>query len=585
MEKTDIPTMNRPKWILVWTVLAIVVIGIVTFFAGKLNEQLGWQPGWMNAARLLMIFVTVFAWLFWVAFFSGHRFRYLIALVLFSTIALFFYRFRMVFDGDFGFVRFESRFVERIFDVVQNELRPEGVNLRTTSPNDFNQFLGNERIGVVGERVLNTDWTNNPPEIIWKKSVGDGWSGFSAVNGYAVTQEQRGQDECVTCYEIESGDLMWIYSAARRHEDTMAMGKAGPRATPTIHQGRVYAQGATGVLDCLDGTYGTVIWSVDIPKLLGTEMTVATSSRGFEYQFENKKQSSLLWGRSGSPLIYKDTVIVTGGVTKDGTKNTLIAFNKNDGTEIWRGGDRMIAYGSPSVANLLGQPQITLVAENAGMGFDPDTGKVLWDSPRPGNSDGDANCSQVTRIADDIVLLSKGYGVGGELVRLVPGKGGISAESIWRDARALRTKMMSPLILGQYAYSLSDGFLECTKISEEDDPGKRTWRKRGRFGNGQMLLIGKHLLVHTEYGKLKLIEATPDKYNELGEIATIGGICWNTICLYDNYLLVRSELEAACIRLKLDKQGPAAEERNSETIVPDQGEQADKMKDDSGTNE
>ena len=545
--------MNWPKWTLVWTVFAIVVVVALTLSEDSLNESVGLQPGIMNAIKLLLCMTTASVWLCWLAFFSGHRFRYLLTIVVISLIGIFFYRFRLVFDGDLGFVRVDSRFIQRSFDDVESEPEIDGVNLAKTSPNDFNQFLGNDRTGIIHNRQLNPDWESNPPEILWIKTVGEGWSGFVAVNGYAITQEQRGQDECVTCYEIETGELQWIYSASRRHEDIMALGKAGPRATPTIHDGKVYVQGATGVLDCLDGKDGTLIWSVNIPELLGTEMTVSKSSQGYEFEFESTQQSSLAWGRSGSPLIYKDKVIVHGGVNTDGTIDTLIAFNKEDGSEVWRGGDRMIAYGSPSVATLLGRPQITLVAENAGMGFDPDTGQLLWESPRPGNSDGDANCSQVTRISDDVVLLSKGYGIGGELVRLVASDDSkIDVEKIWADPRTLRTKMMSPVILGEYAYSLSDGFLECTRISEQDDPRKRAWRKRGRFGNGQLLLVGKHLLVHTETGKLKLIEANPEKYVELGEIKTIDGICWNTICFYEDVLIVRSELEAACIRLPLE---------------------------------
>jgi len=75
--------------------------------------------------------------------------------------------------------------------------------------------------------------------MLWKIDVGDAWSGFVVVNGYAVTQEQRAQNECVTCYNVLTGELVWIYQVPRRHEDAMAWGKVGPRATPTIHQGRV----------------------------------------------------------------------------------------------------------------------------------------------------------------------------------------------------------------------------------------------------------------------------------------------------------------------------------------------------------
>ena len=223
----------------------------------------------------------------------------------------------------------------------------------------------------------------------------------------------------------------------------------------------------------------------------------------------------------------------------------------------------MIAYGSPSIASLLGRQQITLIAESAAMGFDPENGDVLWQTDWPGKSSRDANCSQVTRLSDDRIILSKAYGVGGEIVKLVEQGNHISTETIWENARLLRTKMMSPVILDDHAYYLSDGFMECCSISE-DGEARRKWRQRDRFGNGQLLLVGNRLLIHTEDGRLKLVEASPDGYNEYGEIETIDGVCWNTICLYDNYLLVRSEIEAACIELKTEVQTAVAADPNSD---------------------
>jgi outer membrane protein assembly factor BamB len=242
----------------------------------------------------------------------------------------------------------------------------------------------------------------------------------------------------------------------------------------------------------------------------------------------------------------------------------LIAFDKKTGEELWQGGDDMISYGSPAIASILGQEQITLVAESAAVGYDPNDGTVLWKAKRPGNSHMDANTTQVTRISDNRLLLSKGYGLGGEMVELSKSNDGIDVKTLWKSSRVLKTKMMSPVILDGHAYCLSDGFLECCTIGDENEEARRVWRKRGRFGNGQLLLVGDNLLVHTEHGMLKLVKAMPEKYIELGEIKTIDGVCWNTICLYKNFLLVRSELEAACIVLKTEAQTAVAADDTSE---------------------
>lgn len=549
---------RMPKLTLAWTILAAAGVLGLTFAADWLNESRAIQPGMINLLKVLLVFVTMVVWFVWLTFFSGHRLRWLFTAAALILAGLFFYQFRLIFDGDLGFVRIEPRFMKREFKTVDSAEAPPRVDLKTTSSKDFNQFLGNNRDSVVRGRVLNANWDENPPKILWKQSVGEGWSGFVAVNGFAVTQEQRGQDECVTCYNARTGELLWIYSAPRRHEDTLAMGKAGPRATPAIHEGRVYAQGATGILDCLDGATGELVWSADIPDLLGTDMTSVTSSQGFEYEFEDAEQSRLAWGRSGSPLVYKDLVIATGGVQSDKKFATLIAFDKNTGEEVWRGGSRMIAYGSPTIHNLLGRDQITIGAEAHSIGISPEDGSVLWEVSRPGSSNQDANVAQITRVSDNRILLTKGYGLGGQLIELSENEGLIETNTVWQNQRVLRTKMMTPVLLDGYAYSLTDGFVECSSM-EDGEEGRRVWRKRARVGNGQLLLVGDKLLVHTETGELKLVKASPDGYQELGEIETIDGICWNTICLYDNLLLVRSELEAACIELKLETQTTGVE--------------------------
>ena len=569
MEKTESRQFVAPRKTLVWTLLAVVAIAAITVFSEWINDSLGIGPGETNLIKYLLMFITGIVWLCWLTFFSQIRGRYVITLLIVSLIALFFYFYRLDMDGDLGFVRIAPRFEQREFKSVVEVPAQTGINLSKTTARDFNQFLGPNRNATINNCRLNTDWQSAPPKLVWKQSIGEGWSGFAAVNGYAVTQEQRGNDECVTCYDIENGDLVWIHRRQTRHEDTMAMGKVGPRATPTIAGGKIYAQGATGFLTCLDSN-GEEVWAVDLAQRLNIELSQLETSQNYTYFVE---KSPLAWGRSGSPLLYKNLCIATGGGPADGPFTTLLAFDRNTGEEVWTGGQSMIAYGSPSIVNLLGREQISLVAESAAMGFDPETGKVLWETPREGSSSANANCSQVTRLSENRILLSKAYQLGGELVELSQEGDNIRPKQIWSNSRVLRTKMMSPVLKDGFAYSLSDGFFECSNIVDDEQEGRRTFRQRDRFGNGQLLLIGDHLLIHTEHGKLKLVEANPEEYVELGEIPTITGICWNTICLYDKYLLVRSEREAACFELSLSYEDSNEEDISEESPETDDGQQ------------
>jgi outer membrane protein assembly factor BamB len=147
-------------------------------------------------------------------------------------------------------------------ELTSPTLPSDGISLATTTPDDFPQFLGPDRSGVLASVQLNPDWNAHPPQLVWKQPIGAGWSGFAAVNGFAVTLEQRGEQELVTCYRAETGELLWYHGIPARHESVL--GGVGPRSTPTIHEGRVYALGATGVLRCLDGADGTLIWSRDL---------------------------------------------------------------------------------------------------------------------------------------------------------------------------------------------------------------------------------------------------------------------------------------------------------------------------------
>ena len=241
-----------------------------------------------------------------------------------------------------------------------------------------------------------------------------------------------------------------------------------------------------------------------------------------------------------------DCVIVPGGGPAGETRATLLAFDTQTGKLKWKNGDAMIAYGSPVLAAVAGRRQILMTGESEALGLNPTSGEILWRHARPGESDGGANTSQLSVVSETDVLTSKGYpDGGGERIHLEDRDGALTPVSVWSSRKVLKTKLTSPVILDGYAYSLSNGFMECARLSD----GEQMWKRRGRFGHGQVLLVGRFILLHSESGELYLLEATPDEYRELGTLKTINGVCWNTLCLTGNKLLVRSEIEAACIEI------------------------------------
>ncbi|MFQ5650407.1 MAG: hypothetical protein ACE5IY_10740 [bacterium] len=130
---------------------------------------------------------------------------------------------------------------------------------RNGSISTYPQFLGPSRTAVLEGVRLSRDWETTPPKLVWKRPIGEGWSAFSVYGSYAVTQEQSGDRELVVAYQLLSGKVLWQHGDQARYQTVL--GGTGPRATPTIAAGRVYTLGATGILNCLELTTGSRVWS------------------------------------------------------------------------------------------------------------------------------------------------------------------------------------------------------------------------------------------------------------------------------------------------------------------------------------
>ncbi len=528
--------MNEKKKRPLFFPVAIWILFGVSATIGAVLQTTDWtgDRGASNVLTFGLLLLSSLAAAIWFVFFGPfeRKLRWGVGAALVALIMLFFSFFRVVGLGAEMVPRFAWRFADDADRALEVPAAKATVDLSTTGAWDFPQFLGPNRDVSVDAVTLDPDWSGSPPEMLWRQPIGAGWSGFAVVNGYAVTQEQRSELELVTCYRLETGELMWSYAVENRFESVVA--GIGPRATPTIDEGIVYALTSNGTLVALDGARGESIWQQDLSAAYG--LTPET------------EVSTIVYGRANSPLIFGNLVIVPAGGDPRGRTVSLVAFDKKTGELVWEGGNRQISYSSPVVATVAGVEQVLTLNEASVSGHYVESGEVLWEFPRPGVTSADPNASQAVPVPPDRVFVSKGYGLGGALLRLTPGPGGkMNVAEVWANSRVLRTKFSNVTIYEGHIYGLSDGILECVDL----DTGERVW-KHGRYHHGQILRVHDLLLVLSEEGEVFLVEATPlRRDNVLGTFPAVSGKTWNNFALHGPYLVVRNGQEAAAFRLPL----------------------------------
>ncbi|WP_037248812.1 outer membrane protein assembly factor BamB family protein [Rhodopirellula baltica] len=413
-------------------------------------------------------------------------------------------------------------------------------------------FLGNGRTGVMSEREFEIPTSADEISRRWDIGIGEGWSSFAVADGIAVTLEQRDEMECVTAYRLSDGQLLWLVEHEANH--FQALGGGGPRSTPAIipatelAPGRVYAQGATGTVWCLQLTDGEALWKRDLIEITG-------------WTIEESEQA-ISWGRSGSPLIVDNLCVLPlgGPASASDEGRSLIALDAATGETVWRSGDQQISYASAMIMTLGGKRQIVSVNEADITGNDIESGKILWSFPWEGKSNSGANCAAAMPAGENQFLIGKGYGGGSSLIQVTRVDNATNAnddtssetetfvaEEIWHSSRVLKTKFNHTLVRDGIAYGLSNGALQAVEI----ESGKRLWEqsRRDRLGQGQAVLVEDVLVVQGEEGEVVLVAADPDDYQELIRIPALQRKTWNIPTVVDNLILIRNAHQAIALEL------------------------------------
>ena len=410
----------------------------------------------------------------------------------------------------------EDQFLEQL---ASRGTTAQPVSIPDQSASDgWTEFRGSNRDATIVGTRIETDWGKSTPQLQWTVAVGPGWSSMVVVGNALYTQEQRGDIEVVSCYDANTGEQRWVHEDEGRFEENI--GGVGPRATPTFHEGRIYARSARGLLNCLDASTGEVIWNRPLTKDLSATVPI--------------------WGFSDSPLIVDDLVVVFAAGQDE---NHLIALSAESGEQKWAISVGIQSYSSAQPATIAGQRQLLFIGSDRMVACDPATGEELWEF-KPKQSP--PRTVVQPRIIDDESVLVSFSPIDG-LYRLAVTRNGDS----WNVSETWKTTRINPdysdfVHYEDHIYGF-DGNIFC---SIDLATGERNW-KRGRYGSGQVLLFADQgvLLVLTEQGELVLLEARPDQHNELARIAAIDGKTWNHPVLVGDRLYVRNGREMACFEL------------------------------------
>ena len=518
------PAAPRPrKWR--WWLAALILLvfgGAAVFFR---LTSLFIEPI-RNFAFQAACAATVLLLAIWYAFFTGlpWRTRFILGGLGFLALAVVFAIVRV--RGSYGDMSFQFVFVWQASPDAALPRLPDSTlqtgRDATVRPGDFPQFLGPERDATVHGVFLDADWAAHPPRQVWRQKVGAGWSSFAVAGDLVISQEQRGDEELVVARDRGTSDVVWAHGNPVRFSQWQ--GGDGPRATPTIAAGKVFAHGATGILDCFDASTGKPLWSHD---------TLQDSGEG-----------NLQWGVSASPLVIEDLGLVVISLGSGGAGGSLAAYDMVSGDRKWVGGTDKASYASPALAMLGGMRQIVMVNDQTVTAHDPTDGKVLWEYRwRPSA----AKASQPVVLPGDRLLLTTDYNV--PAVLLQPKREGDrwTIQEVW-TANHLATNFSTAVVRDHYAYGLNDGALTCIDL---DNDGEQVWQapRSDRFGYGQVLLVEDLLIVQAESGEVALVKADPSGYHKLGALPAFKSKTWNNPALAGDRLFLRNDQEAACYEL------------------------------------
>ena len=366
---------------------------------------------------------------------------------------------------------------------------------------DWPCWRGPERNGISPETGLNWRWNTNGPAVLWRATLGNGFSSFAVADGRVITIGNDNQTDTVFCFAAASGKVLWQH---RYPCDPQPLSyEGGPGATPAVAQGKVYTFSKNGDLFCLDVQSGKVIWS-----------------KKFELWPYQEGDWRNTWRYSGSPLVIGERLYLSLGLSG-------MALNKNDGTILWQSPAGHPGYSSPVPFQTETRQTLAFFSGHAVFGIEPDTGRSLWRVPW--NTLWDLNAADPI-IHENKLFVSSGNGVGCALFDISTP----SPRELWRN-KNIKNMMNSSVLWQGLLFGFSDTHLSCITW----ETGEEKWMTRD-VRKGSLILADAQLILLSETGKLVVAEATDRGYQPLAQAQILNGRCWTVPVLSNGRLYVRN---------------------------------------------
>lgn len=348
---------------------------------------------------------------------------------------------------------------------------------------DWNQFRGPNRDNISQETGLQSKWPEGGPQRGWTATgLGEGYSAVSVVGGLVYSMGNQDGAEYIVAVDRNSGQRVWKTRSGREYHNGMG---GGPRGTPTVVDGRLYALGGNGDLTCCDAETGDVVWSKNILEEFGG--------------------SNITWGISESVLIDDGKVICTPG----GSRGTIVALDQNNGSTVWASrvpGAPQAGYASPVIANIGRTKQYVVFTSKGVAGILASDGKPLWGQNKSSNPT--ANCATPLVIGRQIYS-SSDYGTGAELIQVSARGRKVTSEVVYHN-RNMKNHHGGMVFVDGHVFGSNSNILTCINLRT----GEPTWRQRGMKG-AVVYADGKIVFRH-ENGRIVLLAADSASYKELG---------------------------------------------------------------------